>query len=206
MIQPKSAGLVYTALLTLAFVQTLTRLMLYAGQHDLHSYIVLVPSITGFLLYTRRGSLPAPGSRSIFGTALLGGLGLVALAAALAWREGLSVNDHLALMALAFVSFVAAGGFLFLGARWMASAAFPAAFLIFLVPLPDAAVHWLENASALASAEAGPCTSPSPAHRSCGRARYSSYPGPCCRWHRSAAGSAPVGCCSSPASSPPISF
>jgi len=154
MIQPKSAGLVYTVLLTLAFVQTLTRLMLYAGQHDLHSYIVLVPSITGFLLYTRRGSLPAPGSRSIFGTALLGGLGLVALAAALAWREGLSVNDHLALMALAFVSFVAAGGFLFLGARWMASAAFPAAFLIFLVPLPDAAVHWLENASALASAEA----------------------------------------------------
>ena len=57
-------------------------------------------------------------------------------------------------MALAFVSFVAAGGFLFLGSRWMAAAAFPLAFLIFMVPLPDAAVDWLERASALASAEA----------------------------------------------------
>jgi exosortase C (VPDSG-CTERM-specific) len=59
----------------------------------------------------------------------------------------------LALAALAFVSFVAVGGFLFLGARWMAAKAFPVAFLIFMVPLPDAAVDWLEKASMLASAE-----------------------------------------------------
>ncbi len=57
-------------------------------------------------------------------------------------------------MALAYVSFVAAGGFLFLGTKWMAAAAFPVSFLIFLVPLPDAAVSWLEHASVLASAEA----------------------------------------------------
>ena len=50
------------------------------------------------------------------------------------------------------MSFVAAGGFLFLGARWMAAKAFPVAFLIFMVPLPDAAVDWLEKASMLASA------------------------------------------------------
>jgi exosortase len=36
----------------------------------------------------------------------------------------------------------------------MAARAFPVAFLIFMVPLPDAAVDWLENASMLASAEA----------------------------------------------------
>ncbi len=52
-------------------------------------------------------------------------------------------------MTLAYVSFVAAGGFLFLGSKWMAAAAFPVAFLIFMVPLPDAAVHWLETASVL---------------------------------------------------------
>ena len=56
-------------------------------------------------------------------------------------------------MALAYVSFVAAGGFLFLGSKWMAAAAFPVAFLIFMVPLPDAAVNWLETASVLASAD-----------------------------------------------------
>jgi exosortase len=36
----------------------------------------------------------------------------------------------------------------------MAAKAFPVAFLIFMVPLPDAAVDWLEKASMLASAEA----------------------------------------------------
>ena len=35
----------------------------------------------------------------------------------------------------------------------MAAAAFPMAFLIFMVPLPDGAVQWLENASKMASAE-----------------------------------------------------
>jgi exosortase len=35
----------------------------------------------------------------------------------------------------------------------MAAAAFPVAFLIFMVPLPDGAVNWLETASVLGSAE-----------------------------------------------------
>ena len=48
-------------------------------------------------------------------------------------------------MALAYVSVVAAGGFLFLGSKWMAAAAFPVAFLIFMVPLPDAAVNLAGN-------------------------------------------------------------
>ena len=146
--------IVYIVLLTLLFILPLSRLMLYAAHSDLHSHILLVPFIAGYLLYSQRGSLPVPGSRSIGGTLLLGGIGFAALAAGIGWRESLSVNDHLALMALAFVSLVAAGGFLFLGSKWMAAAAFPVAFLIFMVPLPDAAVTWLETASALASAEA----------------------------------------------------
>ena len=144
----------YLILLTLLFIQPLAGLVVYAAGSDLHSHILLVPFVAGYLLYSERGSLPAPGGGSIVGTALMGGIGLAALAMGLGWREGLSVNDHLALMALAFVSFVAAGGFLFLGSKWMAAAAFPFGFLIFMVPLPDAAVAWLEKASALASAEA----------------------------------------------------
>ena len=152
--QPRSALLAFIVLLTLAFIQPLTRLMVYAAGSDLHSHILLVPFVAGYLLRTQRGSLPVPGRRSIAGTALLGGIGLAALAAGISWRESLSVNDHLALMALAFVSLVAAGGFLFLGSKWMAAAAFPVAFLVFMVPLPDEAVYRLERASALASAEA----------------------------------------------------
>jgi exosortase C (VPDSG-CTERM-specific) len=144
----------YLLLLTLAFIQPLTKLTLYAAQSNLNSHILLVPFIAGYLLYTQRVWILAAGRSSIAGTVTAGGIGFAALVAGIVWRRSLSINDSLGLEALAWVSFAAAGGFLFLGARWMAARAFPVAFLIFMVPLPDAAVDWLENASMLASAEA----------------------------------------------------
>jgi len=144
----------YLLLLALAFIQPLIRLMLYAAHSELNSQILLVPFIAGYLVYTQRVRNPAAYRSSIIGTVTAAGIGFAALVAGIVWRQRLSINDDLSLAALAFVSFVAAGGFLFLGARWMAARAFPVAFLIFMVPLPDAAVAWLENASMLASAEA----------------------------------------------------
>ena len=144
----------YLLLLTLLFLQPLIRLTVYAAQSDLDSYILMVPFISGYLLYIERGRCPAMYRSSIAGAVAMGGIGIAALAAGIGWRGSLSINDGLALMALSFVSFVVAGGFLFLGSKWMASKAFPVAFLIFMVPLPDAAVNWLEKASVLASAEA----------------------------------------------------
>ena len=138
---------------TLAFIQPLFRLMLHAAQSELYSYIPLVPCVAGYLLYINRTTLVAAYRSSIGGTVILGGIGTAALAAGIGLRGSLSVNDGLALMTLAYVSVVAAGGFLFLGSKWMAAAAFPVAFLIFMVPLPDAAVNWLETSSVLASAE-----------------------------------------------------
>ena len=145
----------FLVLLTLLFIRPLTRLILYAAGSNLDSYIVLIPFISAYLLYVQRGRQPStPYVTSIGGTVAVGGIGIVAVAAAIKWHDSLSINDGLSLMALAFVSFVAAGGFLFFGSKWMASRAFPIAFLIFMVPLPDAAVSWLEKASVLASAEA----------------------------------------------------
>ena len=72
------------------------------------------------------------------------GAGLAALAAPWsirAWGWPLSHNDFLTLMALAFVCFLTGVGFFFLGRKWMAAVAFPIAFLIFMVPLPDRAVE-----------------------------------------------------------------
>jgi len=144
----------YLTLLALAFIQPLTRLTLYGAHSDLNSHILLVPFIAGYLLYTQRVRSLAACRSSIAGTVTAGGIGFAALVAGIVWRQRLSINDDLSLAVLAFVSFAAAGGFLFLGARWMAARAFPVGFLIFMVPLPDAAVAWLENASMLASAEA----------------------------------------------------
>ncbi len=142
----------YLLLLTLLFLQPLTRLMVYAAKSPLDSYILIVPVICGYLLYIERGRCPATYRTSIPGTLVMLGVAIAALTARIGWRDSLSLNDGLTLMALAFVCFVAAGGFLFLGAKWMAAAAFPVAFLVFLVPLPGAAVNWLEIASARASA------------------------------------------------------
>lgn len=141
------------ALLTLIFAQPLIRLAVYAAQSELHSYILLVPFVPMYLLYLKR----QPGTTyrsSIAGTVMTGAIGITALVGWFEWHRSLSINDGLALMALAFVSFVAASGFLFLGTKWMATMAFPVAFLLFLVPLPDAAVKWLENTSVLGSAGA----------------------------------------------------
>jgi exosortase C (VPDSG-CTERM-specific) len=79
---------------------------------------------------------------------------LAAWAAERSLRTSLSLNDSLALTTFSFVCLLVAGGFFFLGRRWMAEAAFPVAFLIFMVPLPDRIVDGLETASKLASAEA----------------------------------------------------
>jgi exosortase C (VPDSG-CTERM-specific) len=143
----------YCILLTLLFVQPLTRLMVYAWQSDLHSHIVLVPLISAYLLYLQRGRRPTSYSSSISGTLTFAVSGISALAARINWREGLSVNDGLAVSALAYVSFVAAGAFLFFGAKWVRARAFPVAFLAFMVPPPDAMVDSLEKGSMLASAE-----------------------------------------------------
>ncbi len=144
----------FVLLLTLCFALPLARLMTYAAGTDLHSHILLVPFIVGYLLYERRSTPPGAGRRSASGAALLGALGSAAFVAASVWRAALSHNDYLALMALGYVALLAAGGFWFKGQRWMRAAAFPFAFLLFLVPLPDGAVDWLERASVVGSTDA----------------------------------------------------
>ncbi len=145
---------VFIAALALVFIRPLSSLMAYAYGSDLHSHILIVPVVAAYLLYIRRESLPPTGRPAAGPAALLGVVSAAALAAAYGVRGELSLNDHLALVTLAFVSAVAAGGFLFQGSTWMRATAFPVGFLLFMVPLPDAAVDALERASALASAEA----------------------------------------------------
>jgi exosortase C (VPDSG-CTERM-specific) len=141
-------------LLMLLFMQPLTSLVLYAAHSDLHSHIILVPFISLYLLFLRRRQFSADYCSSMAGSLTMAMIGSAAVAARIVWRASVSMSDGLALTVLGFVAFAAAGGFLFLGSRWMAARAFPMTFLVFMVPLPDAAVNWLERASMFASAEA----------------------------------------------------
>jgi len=148
--------LVYLGILTLLFVKPLASLAVYVCGTDLHSHILLVPFVCGYLLSIRRAELPRQLQKS---PGLAAALAIVGVGAVVA--QGLiqggpspwSLNDHLALMTLGFVCLALAGGFLFLGRRWMWAALFPACFLFFLIPLPDAWAANLETASQRATAE-----------------------------------------------------
>jgi exosortase C (VPDSG-CTERM-specific) len=143
----------FAVLLAAVFFQPLLALAVYAAGQELHSHILLIPFVSAYLIYIRRHSLPTDYAFSPGWAMIPLVAGVIAVAAAL-FGPSLSENDCLALMALSFACFLTAGGFLFLGRKWMAAAAFPFAFLIFMVPMPDRVADSLETASKLASAEA----------------------------------------------------
>lgn len=146
----------WTCVSTLAFGRPLAALFVVVSNHELLSYIPLVFPIAVGLVYTRRESLPSRDLKNPSSPGpmvLLGSIAAAAVAFALFIRNRLSANDYLALTTFAYVCVVLAGGFVFTGAKWMVAAAFPSAFLFFLVPLPDALVHTIENALVFGSAE-----------------------------------------------------
>ena len=149
-------GACYVILLLVVFGQPLLVLANYAAHSSLHSYILLIPFVSAYLLYLRRDQLPKKyATDSSLGIILLAcGLGLFLFTR---WPNLVghvpADNYHLTLLALSFLCCLAASGFFFLGCDWMRAAAFPLAYLIFLVPMPDAMADALETASQYASAE-----------------------------------------------------
>ena len=143
--------------LSCLFLWPLFDLAALAWGSELHSQILLIPFVFAWLVYLQRDGLPAESSSSFGWSIPPVAVGSLALAVGFAdpgFSASVNPTDHLALTIFAFVCFVAAGGFVFLGKAWMSALAFPFAFLILLVPLPDELVYWLETVSKLASAEA----------------------------------------------------
>ena len=146
--------LVFALFLWVAFWGPLLSLIRYAAEESLHSHILLVPFISGYLIYLQRNTLPKNYRSSPVCGALMFAVGVAAFGFASRIQSELSPGDYLSFVAFSFVTLLIAGGFFFLGRGWMWAACYPIAFLYFIVPLPDAAVHWTETALKLASAEA----------------------------------------------------
>jgi exosortase C (VPDSG-CTERM-specific) len=124
---------------------------------DLHSHTLLVPFISGYLIFLERNRLPRMYTSSWFPVLLLAAFGAGLIFAAGGYGgfvSELGNEGPLALRILAFVALAVAGGYACLGSLWMRSAAFPAAFLVFMAPLPDGVVQQLEHWLKLASADA----------------------------------------------------
>jgi exosortase C (VPDSG-CTERM-specific) len=133
----------YLIVVAAAFGRPLAELLRQALDNELHSHIPLIPVISGYLLYIRHKSYPTDYRVSLPGTATLALLGAGALFA----------GGGLVSVTVSFICFVAAGGFFWLGARWMRAAAFPFAFLLFMMPIPEGLADRLETLSMTASAD-----------------------------------------------------
>jgi len=150
------AGACFVILLLAAFGRPLFGLANYAAHSSLHSYILLIPFVFGYLLYLRRDQLPKERVADLpLGIlALAGGLGVFLFAHWLAFAgRAPTGNYYFVLLTISFLCCLAAGGFFFFGRDWMRAAAFPLAYLIFMIPMPDAMADALESASKYASAE-----------------------------------------------------
>ncbi len=149
-------GLAFAVIAAVVFGRALFALGIHAAHSDVHSHILLIPLISGYLIYLRREQFPTEFrcSAGLATIALLISLSSLGAAHILRGFHAISQNDYLGLMALGFVSFLVSAGLFLLGWRWIKQVAFPLAFLLFMIPLPDGAVDLLETGSKLASAEA----------------------------------------------------
>jgi len=146
----------FAIVLPVLFARPLLMLISYVAGSQLHSYVLLVPFVSAYVLYLRRDQLPKNYRTDLPFTlvSLAAGLGLLAFTYSLEFTgRAPGNNGRIVLLTLSFLCCLAAGGFFFLGRDWMQAAAFPLAYLIFIVPMPDAMADALEMASKSAAAE-----------------------------------------------------
>ena len=99
---------IYLVILCGAFALPLWEFATYARHSDVHSYVLLIPFVTAYLIYIRWKQLSRELSSSWGYALLLAAVGTGALFASLHFTE-LGQNDHMTLIALSFVCFVIAG-------------------------------------------------------------------------------------------------
>ncbi|HTG43463.1 MAG TPA: exosortase/archaeosortase family protein [Verrucomicrobiae bacterium] len=155
---PRHRGLVrgLAFLPVVCFSPFLADLAKFSWGSELFSHILLIPFIVGFLVWEKRSSLPRPVPGASFSVFLSLASGFVLLSAYLILKfngAALTEADSLVLVTASFLLFEYAALAFRFGLPFLRVIAFPIAFLIFIVPFPEAVTNVLETASKYASAE-----------------------------------------------------
>jgi exosortase C (VPDSG-CTERM-specific) len=145
--QWRNVGLA-TLVLVLCFSVPFWDLAWFAAKSEFHSYILLMPFISLYLVWAKKGSFPicSPPARkaaSVFLTA--GTLVLIAYWLFLRSRLKLMEDDYLAVMMSSFLLFFVGICGLFLGREMLRATAFPLCLLVFMVPIPAFAMPTIDS-------------------------------------------------------------
>jgi exosortase C (VPDSG-CTERM-specific) len=149
---------VAVAVLLLGFAWPLASLAWFAVNSSLFSHILLIPFVSGWLLWTVRRSLVAEPPHCRYWSLLPLLVGLTVLSwfgFAQLTNAGWSDTSRLAATTIAFVCLLAGVALFYLGSRTLRLLAFPIGFLVFMVPFPpavEASIEaFLQHGSALAA-------------------------------------------------------
>lgn len=145
------------AVLVLCFIVPLSRLARFAVGSALYSHTLLVPLISGYLVWLRRRDLSSdsepPRQLAAFAW-MAGGVLLAGYWLAIGSAVTLSDEDALAVTTLSFLCFFAGLCGWFLGRETLRVIAFPLVFLFFMAPFPTFLRETIELASQHSSAVA----------------------------------------------------
>jgi len=146
---------ILSLILIAGFATTLVDLFRYCLEEDLFSYVLLIPVVSGYLISIHRKNLDLGYSRATAATVVLAAVSLLFLVFSFLQTgpPGEAQVTAMSLRVLAFVSAWIAVAVWVLGGRVMSALAFPAAFLIFMAPLPPALLECIETGLQHASAE-----------------------------------------------------
>jgi exosortase C (VPDSG-CTERM-specific) len=147
-----------TIVLALCFAVPLYDLTWFAATSEFHSYILLIPFISAYLVWLKKGSIPIcsqPARKASLVFLTSGLVVLIAYRLFLRPHVKLMEDDYLAVMMISFLLFFFGICGLFLGREMLRATAFPLGLLIFIVPIPVFAMpsidFFLQHGSAAAT-------------------------------------------------------
>ena len=142
---------VWAALTLLAFWKPVYEIVQLALHDETSSHILLIPFISGWLIYTAQKQTKPVGSLNLLPAVVFLLPGLLLTIFALQCSSCTS-KTRLSAYALAIILVLIAGFILILGAARARASSFGLAFLLFCIPIPDSVlnrvIYWLQSGSA----------------------------------------------------------
>lgn len=127
----------FSAVTGLMIYAPLQVLLTSSDHREYYSHILLVPIVSGYLIYSKRKELFTKAEYALGKGAMLIGLGALLYLLGRSKEMVLSQNDYSSLIVLSGLIFWVGGFILCNGTRGLRAVTFPIMFLVFMIPIPS---------------------------------------------------------------------